>query len=145
MKEYPIVIISVVIQFVAAALALRLCWITEKITAWVLIALAISFMALRRCFTLYEWISRSTPLQPLDITTEMVGLAISALMLAGVARIAPLFLVIKQSGEKIKQSEEKYRFLVSNISAVVFMGYRDGTVDFLDNKVTGASMVNLLP
>jgi PAS domain S-box-containing protein len=136
MKEYPIVIISVVIQFVAAALALRLCWITEKITAWVLIALAICFMALRRCFTLYEWISRSTPLQPLDITTEMVGLAISAIMLAGVALIAPLFLVIKQSGEKIKQSEEKYRFLVNNIPAVVFMGYRDGTVDFFDNKVT---------
>ena len=136
MKEYPIVIISVVIQFVAAALALRLCWITEKITAWVLIALAICFMALRRCFTLYEWISRSTPLQPLDITTEMVGLAISAIMLAGVALIAPLFLAIKQSGEKIKQSEEKYRFLVNNIPAVVFMGYRDGTVDFFDNKVT---------
>lgn len=136
MKEYPIVFISVAIQFVAAALALRLCWITEKITAWVLIALAISFMALRRCFTLYEWISRSTPLQPLDITTEMVGLAISALMLAGVALIAPLFLVIKQSGEKINKSEEKYRLLVNNIPAVVFLGYRDGTVDFFDNKVT---------
>ena len=89
MKGYPIVIISVVIQFFAAALPLRLCWINEKITGWMLIALAISLMALRRCFTLYEWISRSTPLQPLDITTEMVGLAISALMLAGVARIAP--------------------------------------------------------
>jgi PAS domain S-box-containing protein len=136
MKEYPIVIISVVIQFVAAALALRLCWITEKITAWVLIALAISFMALRRCFTLYEWTSRGIPLQPLDITTEMVGLVISALMLAGVAFIAPLFLVIKQSEKKVKQSEEKCRFLVANIPAVVFMGYRDGTVDFLDSKVT---------
>jgi PAS domain S-box-containing protein len=136
MKQYFIVIISVVIQFVAAALALRLCWITEKITAWVLIALAISFMALRRCFTLYEWICRSTPLQPLDITAEMVGLVISALMLAGVALIAPLFLVIKQSEKKIKQGEEKYRFLVSNIPAVVFLGYRDGTVDFFDNKVS---------
>jgi diguanylate cyclase (GGDEF)-like protein/PAS domain S-box-containing protein len=125
-----------VIQFVAASLALRLCWITGKITAWLLIALAISFMALRRCFTLYEWISRSTPLQPLDITTEMVGLAISALMLAGVALIGPLLLVIKQSEKRVKQSEEKYRFLVTNIPAVVFMGYRDGTVDFFDNKVT---------
>jgi PAS domain S-box-containing protein len=136
MKQYFIVIISVVIQFVAAALALRLCWITEKITAWVLIALAISFMALRRCFTLYEWICRSTPLQPLDITAEMVGLVISALMLAGVALIAPLFLVIKQSEKKIKQSEEKCRFLVANIPAVLFMGYPDGTVDFFDSKVT---------
>ena len=136
MKEYPIVIISVVIQFVAAALALRLCWITEKITAWVLIALAISFMALRRCFILYEWISRSTPLQTLDITNEIVGLVISALMLAGVAFIAPLFLVINQSEKKVEQSEEKCRFLVANIPAVVFMGYRDGTVDFLDSKVT---------
>ena len=136
MKEYFIVIISVVIQLVAAALALRLCWITEKITAWVLIALAISFMALRRCFILYEWISRSTPLQTLDITNEIVGLVISALMLAGVAFIAPLFLVINQSEKKVEQSEEKCRFLVANIPAVVFMGYRDGTVDFLDSKVT---------
>jgi PAS domain S-box-containing protein len=136
MNEHLIVMISIVIQFVAAALALRLCWITERITAWVLIALAISFMALRRCFSLYEWISRSTPLRPLDITTEMVALAISALMLAGVAFIAPLFLSIKQSEKKIKENEEKFRALVTNIPAVVFMGYRDGTVDFFDNKVT---------
>ena len=136
MKEYPIVLMSVVIQIVAAALALRLCWITEKITAWVLIAVAISFMALRRCFTLYEWISRSTPLQPLDISNEMVGLAISVLMLAGITLIAPLFLSIKQSEKKIRQNEEKYRLLVSNIPSVVFMGYPDGTMDFFDNKVT---------
>jgi hypothetical protein len=57
-------------------------------------------------------------------------------MLAGVALITPLFLVIKISGEKIKQSEEKYRFLVNNLPAVVFMGYRDGTVDFFDNEGT---------
>ena len=47
-----ILIISILIQFTAAALALRLVWITKQIKAWALISGAIFLMALRRCFTL---------------------------------------------------------------------------------------------
>jgi two-component system, chemotaxis family, sensor kinase Cph1 len=35
----------------------------------------------------------------------------------------------------LRQSEEKYRLLVNNIPALVYRGYADGRVDFIDDKV----------
>jgi PAS domain S-box-containing protein len=40
-----------------------------------------------------------------------------------------------QAEEALKQSEQKYRLLVSNIPAVVFRGYGDWTLDFFDDKI----------
>lgn len=37
--------------------------------------------------------------------------------------------------EALRQSEEKYRLLVNQIPAVVFQGYPDWSVDFLDRKI----------
>ena len=116
---YAILIISILIQFIAAALALRLVWITKQIKAWALISGAIFLMALRRCFTLQEWITRGYSLTTIDISTEVVGLSTSILMLAGVAFIAPLFLAIKRSKEELRamvnkrtaQLEASYRAL----------------------------------
>jgi len=42
---------------------------------------------------------------------------------------------LQQQLEALRASEEKYRFLVSNIPAVVFKGYADDTVDFFDDKI----------
>ena len=49
-----ILILSILLQFTAAFLALRLVWVTKRTPAWVLIALAICLMALRRGLTLYQ-------------------------------------------------------------------------------------------
>jgi PAS domain S-box-containing protein len=107
MSGYVILIISILIQFTAAALALRLVWITKQIKAWAFISGAIFLMALRRCFTLQEWISRGFSLTAIDISTEVVGLSTSILMLAGVAFIAPLFLEINRSKEELRQKVEE--------------------------------------
>jgi PAS domain S-box-containing protein len=40
-----------------------------------------------------------------------------------------------QAEEALKESEEKYRLLVSQLPAVVFKGYGDWSVDFFDRKV----------
>ena len=48
---------STLIQFVTAYLALRLIKVTGNRTSWGLISLAISFMAVRRSISLYEFIS----------------------------------------------------------------------------------------
>jgi PAS domain S-box-containing protein len=41
----------------------------------------------------------------------------------------------KRIEEALKESERKYRLLVSTIPAVVFKGYADWSVDFFDNKI----------
>jgi PAS domain S-box-containing protein len=107
MYAYFILLISIPIQFVAAVLALRLVWITKRTFAWTCIAVAIVLMALRRCFTLYEWYSREMFLLPVDIGQEIVGLATTVFMLMGVAFIAPLFFEIKRSEDLLRERVEE--------------------------------------
>ncbi len=129
---------SIILQLIATVLALRLIWVTRKVTAWVIVALAISLMAARRGATLYAWISQGLHTFPLGVLpTEIIALVSSGLMVLGLALIAPFFIALKRYAEKsITESEQKYQLLASNIPAVVFRGYADGSVDFFDDKVT---------
>jgi hypothetical protein len=117
--------------------------VTKRTTAWLIIAGAISVMALRRLHTLYGAITGTMDFQPTDITDEYIALLTSAMMAIGLFLIGPLFRSITQAAEAIRKSEEKYRQLVDNIPAVVFTGYADGSVDFFDGnkveKLTGYS------
>jgi len=97
-----ILILSILLQFTAAFLALRLVWVTKRTPAWVLIALAICLMALRRGLTLYQLLFYEAP-TPLDQTTELVALTTSILMVVGIARIGPLFLSMKSSEEVLRR------------------------------------------
>ena len=97
-----ILIASILLQFLAAFLALRLVWVTKKTPAWVLIAAAICLMALRRCLTFFQMVSWEAPTH-LDQTTELVGLAVSILILAGIARIAPIFHSFRISEEMLRR------------------------------------------
>ncbi|MEF9427634.1 MAG: PAS domain-containing sensor histidine kinase, partial [Candidatus Mariimomonas ferrooxydans] len=112
--------ISVVLQFLAAILALRLIWVTEKKIAWILIAGAISLMAIRRSITLTRLI-RGDISYPPDLTAEVVALVISVLMVVGIALIAPLFRKIKKSEEALQASEERYRKLIETANDAIFL------------------------
>lgn len=101
---------SILLQLTAAFLALRLMWVTGRQPAWALIAAAISLMALRRVITLYQWWSGGLP-HPPDQAAELVALAISVLMVAGIAWIAPLFLSIKRSEEALQLNESRLEAL----------------------------------
>lgn len=100
--------ISILLQVTAASLALYLIWITGKRTAWILISTAVFFMAIRRGILLFHYIFEDTP-HSADITAELVALAISLLMLVGIARIIPIFVSIKNSEETLRKSEAELR------------------------------------
>ena len=110
---------SVLLQFAAAVLALRLIRITGVRWAWSLIAAGIALMAVRRCITLTRILSEQAPLTP-DLRAELVALLISILMLAGLAAIGPLFQTIKRSQQDQRESQQRFRNLVDTVDAIVW-------------------------
>ena len=111
--------VSVLLQFSAAILAMRLIRVTGRRTAWALIATAVFLMAIRRSITLFRLLSGDLAQLP-DLTAELVALVISVLMVAGIARIAPLFHAIRQSEEALRGSQERLRLMVGQMGAILW-------------------------
>ena len=109
-----VLVISVVLQFAAAFLALRLIWITEGRKAWVFIAIAVSLMGLRRAITLARLLAGDLT-KPPDLVAEMVALVISILMIFGIVWIAPLFRRLRTSEAELRDSR---RMLYSTLDAI---------------------------
>ena len=107
-----VLVISILIQIIAACLALRLIWITGRGRAWILIAVAISLMSFRRCISLIGILSGETTYLA-DLTAELIAAATSALMLAGVAWIAPVFMSIKDSEKRAIERKEVLKNILS--------------------------------
>lgn len=103
--------ISILLQFLAAVLALRLIRVTGRRAAWVLIAMAVLLMTVRRGVTLFRLIFGDLA-HPPDLSAELVALATSVLMVMGIARIAPYFLSIKRSEEALKEAQRYTRGLI---------------------------------
>jgi PAS domain S-box-containing protein len=106
MSVTVILVTSILLQFATAFLALRLIRVTGRRTAWVLIAAALFFMAIRRCITLFQAEFLDVPYTT-SMSAELVALVISILMLAGVIWIAPLFLSLKRSEEALRKARDE--------------------------------------
>jgi hypothetical protein len=77
--DYAVTGLSIVLQFIAAALAVRIA-IASRQMAWLPLALAVLLMGVRRSFSLY---SKVTFEQAIDLGAESIALTISALMVVG--------------------------------------------------------------
>ncbi|WP_420264176.1 ATP-binding protein [Candidatus Magnetominusculus dajiuhuensis] len=106
-------LVSVIVQAVAVYMALRLIRVTKNSSAWVFISVAISLMTLRRLENLYKVTFDSGVVNPVGF--EVLGLVISIFMLAGVVRIAPIFLSIKTSHDKIQESLSEKEILLGEL------------------------------
>ncbi|MFA7384451.1 MAG: PAS domain S-box protein, partial [Desulfurivibrionaceae bacterium] len=101
----PIILIltlSIAIQATAAIMAFRLIGITGRRTAWSLIAIALTLMAVRRVVPLYRLITGDMSISP-DPLNEVIGLALSAAMATGIAFIAPLFIERRQREDALAE------------------------------------------
>ena len=150
---------SIGIQLTAAVLALRLIPISRERGAWALISAGFALMALRRLLSLLLGTWKEPSLQD-DWITEWVALTTSALMLAGIARISPLFQAIstsvqvlkesedrKRTEEQLRASERRYRTLVENIGGAVYIADGSGCFTFVTpqaEELTGYTPQQLL-
>ncbi|MBI5522565.1 MAG: PAS domain S-box protein [Desulfarculus sp.] len=118
--------LSLGLQITAAVLALRLMRVTGRYRAWLLVVASLSFMALRRVLVLGASLMPGADDIQASLPEELVALATSALMAAGIYLMRPLF-------EDLKRSREKYRLVVDNASEAIFIA-QDGVIKFPNPK-----------
>ena len=99
--------VSVLLQVVAAILAIRLIPLTGRRWAWVLVAAAVLLIVPRRCIAIYTAVETSPA--PLDAVEASVNLVISVLLMMGVWLIRPMFLQFSQAQTALKESEAAAR------------------------------------
>ena len=91
--------LSLLLQLGAAAMSWRLARLMEWRAAWILVAAAISLMALRRGITVFRSVSGT----PLDLTAESFGLCVSLLMMVGIAYLVPVIEAIRSAEREVRQ------------------------------------------
>lgn len=101
----PILVLSVLLQVLAGLLALRLAWIGGRQVAWTLITTAVLLMAMRRVLVLVGILS-GRPVYPDEPLNELIGLAISALLVAGIGWIAPVLLAYQRAQQQQIETQE---------------------------------------
>ncbi len=92
------------VQLAAAYCALRLVRITGRSPAWLLISAAFCLMAIRRLFLLVYYLAGHMAV-PLAFWDDVLTLAISLALLAGLLYISPLIMAIQRTAA-LKRSQE---------------------------------------
>lgn len=117
--------LSIVLQLTAAVLAIRLTRITGRCGPWYAIAAALLLMALRRGVTLVDLL-QGADLARLDATAEWIALAISALMVFGVGRLAPLLTDMTTALARREESEARWRAYIDRAPLGIFVADAEG-------------------
>ena len=89
-------IISIVLQIIAAVIALRFVKLTKYRLSWILLSLSFVFMAVRKIIQLFE-LFRGTPSYTWQIIDEWMGVFISFMIIVGVILIRELFYSLKKA------------------------------------------------
>jgi signal transduction histidine kinase len=89
-------IISIVLQIIAAAIALRFMKLTKYRLSWIFLSLAFALMAVRKVIQLFEYF-RGTPSYTWQMIDEWVGVLISFMIIVGVILIRELFYSLKRA------------------------------------------------
>ncbi|HPD28925.1 MAG TPA: ATP-binding protein [Phycisphaerae bacterium] len=102
--------VATILQLVAVALAVRVWRITGRSPVWLIISIVALLMAARRIMSyshlLGYHLSHGENADPAELTNEWVGLAISILMVAGIAWAGPLLRSVYESREALRRQAE---------------------------------------
>lgn len=99
-------IISIVLQLIAVAIALRLTKITKYKISWILISLGFVFMAIRRLIDLFQFMQHK-PIDDLNLLNDWIAVIISILISLGVIIIPEIFNYINKEEQTRKAAERK--------------------------------------
>jgi signal transduction histidine kinase len=89
-------IISIVLQIIAASIALRFMKLTKYRLSWILLSLSFVFMAVRKIIQFFEFF-RGTPSYTWQMIDEWIGVLISFMIIVGVVLIRELFSSLKRA------------------------------------------------
>jgi signal transduction histidine kinase len=99
-------IISIVLQIIAAVIALRFMKLTKYRLSWILLSLSFVFMAVRKIIQLFEFF-RGTPSYTWQMIDEWIGVLISVMIIVGVVLIRELFYSLKRADTDRLRSEKR--------------------------------------
>ena len=99
-------IISIVLQLIAVAVALRLTKITKYKISWILISFGFVFMAVRRFIDLIQFLKQK-PVDELNLLNDWIAVLISILISLGVIIIPEIFSYIKKEEQARSVAEKK--------------------------------------
>jgi len=115
-------------QLIAVFLAIRLMRYTEKRVMAFVFILVICLMAFRRVMSLTEFVTQSTTI---ELISEMVGLAISLLILFGIILITRIIKSEEEGKNAVGSAEMRYRTLFAQSpDGVLLMNAKGDIVDF---------------
>lgn len=89
-------IISIVLQIIAASIALGFMKMTKYRLSWILLSLSFVFMAVRKFIQLFEFF-RGTPSYTWQMIDEWIGVLISVMIIVGVVLIREIFYSLKRA------------------------------------------------
>jgi signal transduction histidine kinase len=89
-------IISIVLQILAAVIAFRFMKITKYRVSWILLSFSFVLMAVHKIIQLYEYF-RGTPSYAWQMIDEWLGVLISFMIIAGVILIREIFYSLKRA------------------------------------------------
>jgi signal transduction histidine kinase len=99
-------IISIVLQIIAASIAFRFMKLTKYRLSWILLSLSFVFMAVRGIIQLFERF-RGTPSYTWQMIDEWTGVLVSVMITGGVILIRELFYSLKRAETDRMRSEKK--------------------------------------
>jgi len=99
-------ILSIILQIIAAVIALRFMKLTKYRLSWILLSLAFVFMAVRKIIQFFE-ILRGTPSYTWQMIDEWMGVLISVMIITGVILIRELFYSLKRAESDRQRSEKR--------------------------------------
>ncbi|NMC39311.1 MAG: sensor histidine kinase [Bacteroidales bacterium] len=99
-------VISIILQIVAAIIALRFVKLTKYRLSWILLSLSFAFMAVRKIIQFFEYF-RGTPSYTWQMIDEWMGVLISFMIIVGVVLIREIFYFLKRAENDRARAEKR--------------------------------------